>query len=175
MTFLKYKVFSITLTIVFLLIAYSKTYLNHKVIIHNIRYKKLLSWGLLSFRLITFRWSFWSIDFLKRPMILIATGSLRATVIIGLMSKWSHSALLNVIQVFNQLQRKPLNGITVYVIILLIRSDWRGLTILQLTDYPHNVCVNVLADCYHWVNVIMIAFSIAKCTTCISTITEEAA
>jgi hypothetical protein len=53
-TFLKYKVFSITLTIVFLLIAYS-TYLNHKVIIHNIRYKKLLSWGLLSFRLITFR------------------------------------------------------------------------------------------------------------------------
>ena len=62
-TFLKYKVFSITLTIVFLLIAYS-TYLNYKVIIHNIRYKKLLSWGLLSFRLITFRWSFWSIDLL---------------------------------------------------------------------------------------------------------------
>ena len=36
--------------------------------------------GLMSFRLITFRWSFWSIDFLKRPMILIATSSLRATV-----------------------------------------------------------------------------------------------
>ncbi len=48
------QVFSNTWHPVFLIIAYS-TYLNHKVIIHNIKYKKLLSWGLLSFRLITFR------------------------------------------------------------------------------------------------------------------------
>ncbi len=109
---LQYKRFLVQLTIVFFIHSLS-TYQNYKVIILNIWYKKLLSWGFVE--LLTHYFQIDHSDKLilfERPFDLLATGSLRATkgytcvTIIILVNAWQPNQFITISQLRNILGMK---------------------------------------------------------------------